>query len=51
MIDDLDLVRTFLAVLESGSFSAAVPITIRATPRSNQSSTASRVRMPPPSWT
>ena len=25
MIDDLDLVRTFLAVLESGSFSAAAP--------------------------
>ena len=36
---------------KSGSSSAAVPITTRDTPRSNQPSTLARVRMPPPSCT
>ena len=40
-----------MSLTNSGSLSAAVPITTRATPRSNQPSTAARLRMPPPSWT
>ena len=40
-----------MSLTNSGSFSAAVPMTTRATPSSNQPSTASGVRMPPPSWT
>ena len=43
--------RAPLSLTNSGSLSAAVPMTTRATPRSNQRSIASRLRMPPPSWT